>query len=69
MGDRPENRVVMSTERRPPAAVQRSLAEHDGEAVAESYWRRYQAPEPDDDDLLARLASFSMAACPPADEG
>jgi hypothetical protein len=44
-------------------AVAEFLERHGEEAIAESYRRRYAEPDPDHDDLVAGLASFSVAAC------
>ncbi len=49
------------------AVVARAVAEwldrHGEDAIAESYRRRYAQPDPVHDDLIERLASFSVAAC------
>jgi len=49
------------------AVVARAVAEwldrHGEEAIVESYRRRYGAPEPDQDELMEKLAAFSIAAC------
>jgi Arc/MetJ-type ribon-helix-helix transcriptional regulator len=44
-------------------AVEEWLARHGEDAITESYRRRYQTPDTDHDDLIARLAAFSAAAC------
>lgn len=45
------------------AAVEEWLRTHGEEAVIESYRRRYAAPDPTHDALVARLGAFSAAAC------
>ena len=44
-------------------AVREWLASHGEDAIATSYRRRYAEPEREHDELLAQLASFSVAAC------
>jgi hypothetical protein len=44
-------------------AVREWLELHGEEAIAASYRRRYSSPDAGDADLLARLSSFSVAAC------
>jgi len=51
------------------AAVREWLAQHGEDGVVASYHRRYQ--EPDDaghDELVTKLAAFSVAACLAANE-
>lgn len=52
------------------AAVREWLANHGEDAIAASYRRRYAEPDIDNDqlELVARLASFSVAACLAASE-
>ncbi len=45
------------------AAVKEWLARHSEEAIAASYRHRYANPDPDHDDLVAKLGAFSAAAC------
>lgn len=49
------------------AVVARAVAEwldrHGEEAIVESYRRRYGATGPEPDELIAKLAAFSVAAC------
>lgn len=45
------------------AAVREWLARHGEAAIAESYRRRYANPDPGHDELVAKLSSFSVAAC------
>jgi Arc/MetJ-type ribon-helix-helix transcriptional regulator len=49
------------------AVVARAVAEwltrHGEDAIVESYRRRYAEPDPARDDLVEKLASFSVAAC------
>jgi hypothetical protein len=44
-------------------AVAEWLDRRGEEAIVESYRRRYGPPEPDHDELVDRLAVFSIAAC------
>jgi Arc/MetJ-type ribon-helix-helix transcriptional regulator len=44
-------------------AVHEWLARHGEEAIVESYRRRYAEPDLHRDELVARLAAFSVAAC------
>jgi hypothetical protein len=44
-------------------AVEEWLARHGEDAITESYRRRYSEPDPEHDELVARLAAFSAAAC------
>jgi Arc/MetJ-type ribon-helix-helix transcriptional regulator len=44
-------------------AVDEWLARHGEDAIAESYRRRYAELDPEHDDLVARLAAFTAAAC------
>ncbi|MGH8908493.1 MAG: hypothetical protein ACRD0K_18825 [Egibacteraceae bacterium] len=44
-------------------AVAEWLARHGEEAILESYRRRYAEPDPAHDELTARIAAFSAAAC------
>ncbi len=48
-------------------AVGEWLARHGGEAIAESYRRRYAEINPVHDELIAQFANFSVAACLAAD--
>lgn len=50
-------------------AVREWLELHGEEAIAASYRRRYASPDVHDADLLARLSSFSVAACLAANKG
>ncbi|MEX1007197.1 MAG: ribbon-helix-helix domain-containing protein [Acidimicrobiia bacterium] len=50
------------------AAVREWLSNHGEDAITASYRRRYAEPDRDDDQLVARLASFSVAACLAASE-
>lgn len=45
------------------AAVRDWLARHSEEAITASYQHRYATPDPDQDDLVAKLGAFSTAAC------
>ena len=45
-------------------AVGECLDRHREEEIVASYRRRYSASEPEQDDLIERLAAFSVAACP-----
>ncbi len=49
------------------AVVSRAVAEwldrHGENAIVESYRRRYRELDPSHDELLERLASFSVSAC------
>jgi Arc/MetJ-type ribon-helix-helix transcriptional regulator len=45
------------------SAVSEWLDRHGEDAIAESYRRRYAENDPSHDDLIERLASFSVAAC------
>jgi Arc/MetJ-type ribon-helix-helix transcriptional regulator len=45
------------------AAVREWLEHHGEEAIVASYRRRYASPDLRDTELLARLSSFSVAAC------
>lgn len=45
------------------AAVRSWLAEHDEESIASSYRRRYASPDPVEDELIGRIATFSVSAC------
>lgn len=49
------------------AAVREWLALHSEEAIATSYKHRYTAPDPEHDELVAKLGAFSAAACLAAD--
>ncbi len=44
-------------------AVAEWLARHGEEAIVDSYRRRYAEPDPAHDELIARIAAFSVAAC------
>ena len=44
-------------------AVGEWLVRHSEKEIVASYRRRYSAPEPEHDDLIERLAAFSVAAC------
>jgi Arc/MetJ-type ribon-helix-helix transcriptional regulator len=48
------------------AAIAHAVAEwlnrHGEDAVAKSYQRRYAEPDPEHDDLVARIGTFSAAA-------
>jgi Arc/MetJ-type ribon-helix-helix transcriptional regulator len=44
-------------------AVGEWLGRHSEEEIVASYRRRYSAAEPEQDDLIAALAAFSVAAC------
>lgn len=44
-------------------AVAEWLTRHGEDAIVESYRRRYTDPDPPHDDLIEKLASFSVAAC------
>jgi uncharacterized protein YjaZ len=44
-------------------AVGEWLMRHSEEEIVASYRRRDTAPDPEHDDLIARLAAFSVAAC------
>ncbi len=44
-------------------AVGEWLGRHSEEEIVASYRRRYSAAEPEQDDLIERLAAFSVAAC------
>jgi Arc/MetJ-type ribon-helix-helix transcriptional regulator len=44
-------------------AVREWLSRHSEEAIKDSYRKRYQALDPDEQDLIARLASISAAIC------
>jgi hypothetical protein len=44
-------------------AVGEWLARHSEEEIAASYRRRYATPDAEHDDLMERLAVFSVAAC------
>jgi predicted transcriptional regulator len=48
-------------------AVAEWLERHGEDAVTESYRRRYAGPDPGHDDLIARIGTFSAAACLAAD--
>jgi Arc/MetJ-type ribon-helix-helix transcriptional regulator len=50
------------------AAVRDWLQHHGEDAIIESYRRRYAEADDDHDQLVARLASFSVAACLAASE-
>ncbi len=50
------------------AAVRDWLARHSEEAITASYRHRYASPDPDQDDLVAKLGAFSAAACLAANE-
>lgn len=50
------------------AAVQTWLAQHGEEAIVASYRRRYGQPDSTQDDLVAKLSAFSVAACLAASE-
>ena len=50
------------------AAVREWLGTHGESAIADSYRRRYSEPDPDQDQLVADTASFSVAACLAASE-
>jgi len=50
------------------AAVREWLASHGEDAIAASYRRRYAEPDCGHDELIAQLASFSVAACLAANE-
>jgi Arc/MetJ-type ribon-helix-helix transcriptional regulator len=43
------------------AAVREWLARHSEEAIAESYRRAYAEPDPQHDDLVARLGAYSAS--------
>jgi Arc/MetJ-type ribon-helix-helix transcriptional regulator len=45
------------------AAVREWIQNHGEDAITESYRRRYAEPDDDHDQLVARLAAFSVAAC------
>jgi hypothetical protein len=45
------------------SAVGEWLIRHGEQAIAESYRRRYAQPDAAHDDLVASLASFSVASC------
>jgi Arc/MetJ-type ribon-helix-helix transcriptional regulator len=49
-------------------AVAEWLARHGEEAIVESYRHRYAESDPAHDDLIQKLAAFSVAACLAADE-
>jgi Arc/MetJ-type ribon-helix-helix transcriptional regulator len=44
-------------------AVGEWLVRHGEEEIVASYRRRYSSPELEHDDLIERLAAFSVAAC------
>jgi len=44
-------------------AVGEWLARHGEEQIVASYRRRYSTPDPEHDELVGRLAAFSIAAC------
>lgn len=44
-------------------AVRQWLSSHGEAAIAASYRRRYQGPDPAHDDLLGRLGEYSLKAC------
>ena len=44
-------------------AVGEWLVRHSEEEIIASYRRRYAASDPEHDDLIERLAAFSVAAC------
>lgn len=50
------------------AAVRAWLAQHGEEAIVASYRRRYGQPDSPQDDLVAKLSAFSVAACLAASE-
>ena len=50
------------------AAVREWLRNHGEDAIADSYRRRYSEPDPDQEQLGADMASFSVAACLAASE-
>lgn len=50
------------------AAVREWLERHAEEGIAESYRRRYASPSPGHQKLIAKLSSFSAAACLAASE-
>jgi len=50
------------------AAVREWLSHHGEDAIADSYRRRYAEADRDHDQLVADIASFSVAACLAASE-
>lgn len=50
------------------AAVREWLARHGEDAIAESYQRRYANAETASDELIAKIAAFSVSACLARDE-
>jgi Arc/MetJ-type ribon-helix-helix transcriptional regulator len=50
------------------AAVREWLDRHGEDEIAASYRRRYAEPDTGNDELVARLAAFSVAACIAANE-
>lgn len=50
------------------AAVRQWLSQNGEEGIVASYRRRYQEPEADLDELVAKLSAFSAAACLAAGE-
>ena len=49
-------------------AVREWLQKHGEDAIVESYRRRYSEPDDDNEQSVARLGSFSVAACLAASE-
>lgn len=49
-------------------AIRTWLAQHSEEAIVASYRRRYQEVDAAQDDLVAKLSAFSVAACLAASE-
>lgn len=45
------------------AAVTDWLQRHSEDAIAASYRHRYRSPDPQHDELVAKLSAFSVAAC------
>jgi Arc/MetJ-type ribon-helix-helix transcriptional regulator len=50
------------------AAVREWLAQHGEEGVVASYHRRYHEPDAGHEELVTKLAAFSVAACLAANE-
>jgi len=50
------------------AAVRAWLAEHSEEAIVASYRRRYAQLDPAHEDIVARIAGYSVATCLASDE-
>lgn len=58
----PNRAAIIST------AVREWLVGHGEDGIAASYRRRYAAPDAENDELVARLSAFSVAACLAADK-